>query len=317
MLRLHWLRTYSITLGEPAPASEQPGIGTAQPKQPDPSRLCPTAWCTHDILAPSGRLRQDDPGCTAASQAIVSGENLSRFARIPGHLLHPTTTGHAHLGNACRAVGPARTGGIVATIAGLSINALNANSGTRAVAGPPGRRSTVASGTILRLAVVPILGRRAGALPGNRLERERNPVFDKPNALDRGRCEDEVPGDSLAVMMPLARSSPARPEHDSCPRHATLAVHDRRDASDWHVRCPGQHELSTAGVHRIRRAELRPDASTFSPFSASYQTASVPAHLRLARAFSALWSLRERPAINSLSTCRYGPSSIATQHSRN
>ena len=37
-------------------------------------------------------------------------------------------------------------------------------------------------------------GRHAGSLPGNGLKRERNFVFDEPNVLDGGSCQDEVLG---------------------------------------------------------------------------------------------------------------------------
>ena len=63
-------------------------------------------------------------------------------------------------------------------------------------AAPTLRRRVPASVHALsnQLMTVFTTGRRAGLLPGNGLKRERNFVFDEPNVLDGGSCQDEVFG---------------------------------------------------------------------------------------------------------------------------
>ena len=47
-----------------------------------------------------GRLRLHDLRHTAASQAVMAGENLPLVGKLLGHRRHPTTAGYAHLDDA-------------------------------------------------------------------------------------------------------------------------------------------------------------------------------------------------------------------------
>ncbi|MDE0174323.1 MAG: site-specific integrase [Defluviicoccus sp.] len=55
---------------------------------------CWRAVCTDAGL---GRLRLHDLRHTAASQAVMAGENLPQVGRLLGHKRHRTTAGYAHL----------------------------------------------------------------------------------------------------------------------------------------------------------------------------------------------------------------------------
>ena len=54
-------------------------------------------WRTVCADAGLGRLRLHDLRHTAASQAVMSGENLPLVGRLLGHRRHSTTAGYAHL----------------------------------------------------------------------------------------------------------------------------------------------------------------------------------------------------------------------------
>ena len=54
-------------------------------------------WRTVCADAKLGRLRLHDLRHTAASQAVMSGENLPLVGRLLGHRRHSTTAGYAHL----------------------------------------------------------------------------------------------------------------------------------------------------------------------------------------------------------------------------
>ena len=55
--------------------------------------------CWHTVRADAnlGRLRLHDLRHTAASHAVMSGENLALVGKLLGHLRHETTAGYAHL----------------------------------------------------------------------------------------------------------------------------------------------------------------------------------------------------------------------------
>ena len=59
-----------------------------------------TCWRTVCADAGLGRLRLHDLRHTAASQAVMAGENLPLVGRILGHRRHRTTAGYAHLDDA-------------------------------------------------------------------------------------------------------------------------------------------------------------------------------------------------------------------------
>ena len=59
-----------------------------------------TCWRTVCADAKLGRLRLHDLRHTAASQAVMSGENLPLVGKLLGHRRHRTTAGYAHLDDA-------------------------------------------------------------------------------------------------------------------------------------------------------------------------------------------------------------------------
>ena len=61
-----------------------------------------------------GRLRLHDLRHTAASQAVMSGENLSLVGRLLGHRRHRTTAGYAHLADGHLVEAAERVGRIIA-----------------------------------------------------------------------------------------------------------------------------------------------------------------------------------------------------------
>ena len=56
-----------------------------------------SCWCTVCVDAKLGRLRLHDLRHTAASQAVMAGENLPLVGKLLGHRRHRTTAGYAHL----------------------------------------------------------------------------------------------------------------------------------------------------------------------------------------------------------------------------
>ena len=56
-----------------------------------------TCWRTVCADAGLGRLRLHDLRHTAASQAVMAGENLPLVGKLLGHRRHRTTAGYAHL----------------------------------------------------------------------------------------------------------------------------------------------------------------------------------------------------------------------------
>ncbi len=57
-------------------------------------------WHTVRAHAKLGSLRLHDLRHTAASHAVMSGENLPLVGKLLGHRRHETTAGYAHLENA-------------------------------------------------------------------------------------------------------------------------------------------------------------------------------------------------------------------------
>ena len=61
-----------------------------------------------------GRLRLHDLRHTAASQAVMSGENLPLVGKLLGHRRHRTTAGYAHLADGHLVDAAEKMGGIIA-----------------------------------------------------------------------------------------------------------------------------------------------------------------------------------------------------------
>ena len=72
---------------------------------------CWRAACEYARL---GRLRLHDPRHTAASQAVMAGENLPLVGRIPGHRRHRTTAGYAHLADSHLVTAAEKVGAVIA-----------------------------------------------------------------------------------------------------------------------------------------------------------------------------------------------------------
>ena len=71
-------------------------------------------WRTVCADAKLGRQRLHDLRHTAASQAVMSGENLSLVGRLLGHRRHRTTVGYAHLADGHLVEAAERVGRIIA-----------------------------------------------------------------------------------------------------------------------------------------------------------------------------------------------------------
>ena len=71
-------------------------------------------WRTACADAGLGRLRLHDLRHTAASQAVMAGENLPLVGKILGHRRHRTTAGYAHLADAHLVEAAERVGSIIA-----------------------------------------------------------------------------------------------------------------------------------------------------------------------------------------------------------
>ena len=73
-----------------------------------------TCWHTVRADAKLGRLRLHDLRHTAASHAVMSGENLPLVGRLLGHRRHETTAGYAHLADAHLDETAEKVGGLIA-----------------------------------------------------------------------------------------------------------------------------------------------------------------------------------------------------------
>ena len=61
-----------------------------------------------------GRLRLHDLRHTAASQAVMAGENLPLVGRLLGHRRHRTTAGYAHLADSHLVAAAEKVGAVIA-----------------------------------------------------------------------------------------------------------------------------------------------------------------------------------------------------------
>ena len=73
-----------------------------------------TCWRTVCEDAKLGSLRLHDLRHTAASQAIMAGENLPLVGKLLGHRRHRTTAGYAHLADAYLVEAAEKVGSIIA-----------------------------------------------------------------------------------------------------------------------------------------------------------------------------------------------------------
>ena len=73
-------------------------------------------WRTVCEDAGLGRLRMHDLRHTAASQAVMAGENLPLVGKLLGHKRHSTTAGYAHLADAHLVEAAEKVGGIIAEV---------------------------------------------------------------------------------------------------------------------------------------------------------------------------------------------------------
>ena len=73
-----------------------------------------TCWQTVCADAGLGRLRLHDLRHTAASQAVMAGENLPLVGKLLGHRRHRTTAGYAHLADAHLVAAAELVGSIIA-----------------------------------------------------------------------------------------------------------------------------------------------------------------------------------------------------------
>ena len=73
-----------------------------------------TCWRTVCADAGLGRLRLHDLRHTAASQAVMAGENLPLVGRLLGHRRHRTTAGYAHLADAHLVEAAEKVGSVIA-----------------------------------------------------------------------------------------------------------------------------------------------------------------------------------------------------------
>ena len=76
-----------------------------------PLRDC---WCAVCADAKLGSLRLQDLRHTAASQAVMAGENLPVVGKLLGHRRHPTTADYAHLADGHLVEAPEKVGCIIA-----------------------------------------------------------------------------------------------------------------------------------------------------------------------------------------------------------
>ena len=83
----------------------------------DPRNLI-DCWHTVRYQARLGRLRLHDLRHTAASQAVMSGENLPLVGKLLGHRRHRTTAGYAHIADGHLIEAAEKVGGIIAATMG-------------------------------------------------------------------------------------------------------------------------------------------------------------------------------------------------------
>ena len=76
-------------------------------------------WRTACADAKLGKLRLHDLRHTAASQAVMAGENLPLVGKLLGHRRHRTTAGYAHVADAHLVEAPEQVGRIIAVHMGM------------------------------------------------------------------------------------------------------------------------------------------------------------------------------------------------------
>ena len=94
-------------------------------------------WRTACADAKLGRLRLHDLRHTAASQAVMAGENLPLVGKLLGHRRHRATADYAHLDDAHLVAAAERVGGFVAAAMGIGADAPKVSSGVRLCASEP------------------------------------------------------------------------------------------------------------------------------------------------------------------------------------
>ena len=90
-----------------------------------------SCWRAVRTAAKLGGLRLHDLRHTAASQAVMSDENLLLVGKLPGHRRHRTTASYAHLADWHLVEAGEKVGGVIAAAMGSSADAPKANSGVR------------------------------------------------------------------------------------------------------------------------------------------------------------------------------------------
>ena len=80
-----------------------------------------TCWRTVCADAKLGRLRLHDLRHTAASQAVMAGENLPLVGKLLGHRRHRTTAGYAHLDDAHLVEAAEKVGCLIADAMNLQV----------------------------------------------------------------------------------------------------------------------------------------------------------------------------------------------------
>ena len=119
----------SVPLGEAArahiaalPGARDPGAFVF-PRHAEGKGLWVLTNCWRTVCADArlGRLRLHDLRHTAASQAIMAGENLPLVGKLLGHRRHRTTAGYAHLDDAHLVEAAEKVGTLIAEAMGLDI----------------------------------------------------------------------------------------------------------------------------------------------------------------------------------------------------
>ena len=88
-------------------------------------------WRTVCADAKLGRLRLHDLRHTAASQAVMAGENLPLVGKLLGHRRHETTAGYAHLADGHLVETAEKVGSLIACAMNLQVVSPSSRPGTR------------------------------------------------------------------------------------------------------------------------------------------------------------------------------------------
>ena len=129
----------SVPLGEAARAHI---AALPRPRDPDaflfPRRaegrgvwVLTNCWRTVCADAKLGRLRLHDLRHTAASQAVMAGENLPLVGKLLGHRRHKTTAGYAHLADGHLVETAEKVGSLIACAMNLQVVSPSSRPGTR------------------------------------------------------------------------------------------------------------------------------------------------------------------------------------------